>query len=160
MKIVKEYDLNKLAKIVKGGIETRYKLITEFVNLDVLVAQEIVEVLERMAELEVTHMNEFECYNNIEKTIEEENNDFNTVRKQMELHSKIDRNGNILRGVMEETLNQIKTKEKECGAEELQDNRKCFGACVEDDYICTHCSDYEKCLEETNRELEEEDDML
>lgn len=31
---------------------------------------------------------------------------------------------------------------------ELEDNRNCFGYCVEDDYICTHCADYEKCRKE------------
>lgn len=39
----------------------------------------------------------------------------------------------------------------DCHLEELEDNRNCFGYCVEDDYVCTHCADYEKCRKETNK---------
>ena len=217
MKIVKEYNLLVLSSTVKRAIENSFTACTKSASIDIIKAQEIVEVLERMAELEGTQTNEFECHNNIENVIKEENNDWNTARKQMELHSKIDSNGNILRGVSVEALRQTKIKERnetlcsdclmsccchvDCKNEhitkqmlgglvkcfgksygknaivvcetckykeqcreiknnDLEDNRKCFGACVKDDYLCTHCADYEKCLEETIRELEEEDDML
>lgn len=217
MKIVKEYNLLVLSSVVKRAIEASYKSCTKSASIDIIKAQEIVEVLERMAELEGAQTNEFECHNNIENVIKEENNDWNTARKQMELHSKIDSNGNILRGVSVEALRQTKIKERnetlcsdclmsccchvDCKNEhitkqmlgdlvkcfgksygknaivvcetckykeqcreiknnELEGNRKCFGACVKDDYSCTHCIDYEKCLKETDCEWEDEEDML
>lgn len=43
------------------------------------------------------------------------------------------------------------SKSNDVAKEELEDNRNCFGYCVEDDYVCTHCADYEKCRKETNK---------
>ena len=61
-----------------------------------------------------------------------------TQTNEMELHNKKDANGNILRSM-------------DCHLEELEDNRNRFGYCVEDDYVCTHCADYEKCRKETDK---------
>lgn len=233
MVIRKEYNIGQLVEQLQTEIENSKKY-NRVVKLDILTANDILDVLNETNKREQKHQtlesacnfmemeegtqtNEFECHSNIENVIKEENNDWNTARKQMELHSKIDSNGNILRGVSVEALRQTKIKERnetlcsdclmsccchvDCKNEhitkqmlgdlvkcfgksygknaivvcetckykeqcreiknnDLEDNRKCFGACVKDDYLCTHCADYEKCLEETIRELEEEDDML
>mgnify|MGYP007029248637 CR=1 FL=1 len=57
---------------------------------------------------------------------------------EMKLHNEKDANGNTLRSM-------------DCHLEELEDNRNCFGYCVEDDYVCMHCADYEKCRKETDK---------
>nr|DAX35099.1 MAG TPA: hypothetical protein [Bacteriophage sp.] len=43
------------------------------------------------------------------------------------------------------------SKSNDVMKEELEDNRNCFGYCVEDDYVCTHCEDYKKCRKETDK---------
>lgn len=40
----------------------------------------------------------------------------------------------------------IATEERE---KELEDNKTCFGECVKDNYLCTHCIEYEECSKET-----------
>ncbi len=52
MKIVKEYNLLVLSSVVKRAIETSYESGIKCASIDIIKAQEIVEVLERMAELE------------------------------------------------------------------------------------------------------------
>lgn len=115
MKIKKEYNIEQLSNILKTNIaEYQIKPSFKTVSLDILTAQQIVDVLETVASWEKDKANE------------------------MELHNKKDANGNILRSM-------------DCHLEELEDNRNCFGYCVEDDYVCTHCADYEKCRKETNK---------
>ena len=114
MKIEKEYNLQELANKVKESIKLSYRLTAKTANLNLITAQQIVDVLETVASWEKNKANE------------------------MELHNKKDANGNILRSM-------------DCHLEELEDNRNCFGYCVEDDYVCTHCADYEKCRKETNK---------
>lgn len=115
MKIEKEYNIKQLSNILKTNI-AKYQVKPSFktVSLDILTAQQIVDVLETVASWEKDKANE------------------------MELHNKKDANGNTLRSI-------------DCHLEELEDNRNCFGYCVEDDYMCTHCVDYEKCRKETNK---------
>ena len=114
MKIEKEYNLQELANKVKESIKLGYRLTAKTANLNLITAQQIVDVLETVASLEKDKANE------------------------RELHNKKDANGNILRSM-------------DCHLEELEDNRNRFGYCVEDDYVCTHCADYEKCRKETNK---------
>lgn len=115
MVIRKKYNIEQLSNILKTRIaEYQVKPSFKTVSLDILTAQQIVDVLETVASWEKDKANE------------------------MELHNKKDANGNILRSM-------------DCHLEELEDNRNCFGYCVEDDYVCTHCADYEKCRKETNK---------
>lgn len=99
MKIEKEYNVKHLSNILKTKIaEYQVKPSFKTISLDILTAQQILEVLEAVA------------------ILENESSKLNDVMK-----------------------------------EELEDNRNCFGYCVEDDYICTHCADYEKCKKETDK---------
>nr|DAP60023.1 MAG TPA: hypothetical protein [Caudoviricetes sp.] len=168
MKIIKEYDLKELSEAVEKAIKSSYATESKYIKFDILKAQKILDVLERMAELEGAQTNEFECHNNIENVIKEENNDWNTARKQMELHSKIDSNGNILRGVGVEALRQTKIKERnetlcndclmsccchvDCKNEHitkqmLGDLVKCFGKSYgkKDIVVCGNCKYKEQC---------------
>lgn len=128
MKIEKEYNIKQLSNILKTNIaEYQVKPSFKTVSLDVLTAQRIVDVLETLASWE-------------NKTISGNGAKTN----EMKLHNEKDANGNILRSM-------------DCHLEELEDNRNCFGYCVKDDYICTHCADYEKCKKETNKIKSSED---
>ena len=55
------------------------------------------------------------------------------------------------------SLENKSSKSNDVVKEELEDNRNCFGYCVEDDYVCTHCADYEKCKKETVKIKSSED---
>lgn len=99
MKIEKEYNIKHLSNILKTKIaEYQVKPSFKTISLDILTAQEIVDVLEVVASWE-----------------------------------------------------NKRTESNDVTKEELEDNRNCFGYCVEDDYICTHCADYEKCKKETDK---------
>ena len=52
MKIEKEYNVQELANKVKGSIKTVYETKTKYVNIDVITAQGIVDVLETVASWE------------------------------------------------------------------------------------------------------------
>lgn len=52
MKIEKEYDVQEFANKVKEKIETVYETKTRYVNIDLITAQEIVDVLEVVANWE------------------------------------------------------------------------------------------------------------
>ena len=58
MKIEKEYNVQELANKVKGCIKTVYETKSRNVNLDVITAQEIVDVLEVVASWEKDKTNE------------------------------------------------------------------------------------------------------
>lgn len=136
MKIVKEYNLLVLSSVVKRAIETSYKVGTKNASIDIIKAQEIVDVLERMAELE-----------EIQKEAEGYIGEYGCI-------GHYDRSDS-------ECLNCDSRKRcREIKNNDLEDNRKCFGACVEDDYLCTHCADYEKCLKATNYDTEDEEGTL
>ena len=136
MKIVKEYNLLELSSVIKRAIEYSHKADIKGASIDIIKAQEIVEVLERMAELE-----------GIQKEAEGYIGEYGCV-------------GHYNRSDTECLECDVRKRCKEIKNNDLEDNRKCFGACVKDDYICSHCIDYEKCLEETECEWEEEDDIL
>lgn len=107
MKIEKEYNIKQLSNILKTKIaEYQVKPSFRTISLDILTAQQIVDVLETLASLE------------------NKSSKLNDVMK-----------------------------------EEVED-KGCFGCCVEDDYSCTHCIDYEKCLKATNYDTEDEEDIL
>lgn len=143
MKIVKEYNLLVLSSVVKRAIETSYKVGTKNASIDIIKAQEIVEVLERMAELEGIqkeadgYVGEYGCIGYYDRSCSE---CLNCDRRNR--------------------CKEIKERREKCDAEELEDNRKCFGACVEDDYLCTHCADYEKCLKATDYDTDDEEGTL
>lgn len=52
MKIEKEYDVQELANKVKGSIKMVYETKTRYANIDVITAQEIVDVLETVVSWE------------------------------------------------------------------------------------------------------------
>lgn len=136
MKIVKEYNLLVLSSVVKRAIEASYKSCTKSASIDIVKAQEIAEVLERMAELE-----------EIQKEAEGYIGEYGCI-------GHYNRSGS-------ECLNCDRRKRcKEIKSNELEGRRKCFGACVEDDYSCTHCIDYVKCLKATNYDKEDEEGTL
>ena len=58
MKIEKEYNVQELANKVKEAIETSYKRTTKSASIDVITAQEIVDVLETVASWEKDKTNE------------------------------------------------------------------------------------------------------
>lgn len=121
MIIRKEYNIEQLAEQLQTEIENSKKY-NRVVKLDILTANDILDVLNETNKREQKNQTLESACNFIE----------------MELHNKKDANGNILRSI-------------DCHLEELEDNRNCFGYCVEDDYVCTHCADYEKCRKETNK---------
>lgn len=130
MVIKKEYNIEQLAEQLQNEIENSKKY-NRVVKLDILTANDILDVLNETNKREQKHQTLESACNFIEM-------EDGTQTNEMELHNKKDANGNILRSI-------------DCHLEELEDNRNCFGYCVEDDYICTHCADYEKCRKETDK---------
>lgn len=109
MRINKEYNIEKIIKEVERCIEvTRQKI----VNIDILTAQAVVDIL---------------------KTISE--NGSEATKNGMELHSKTDKNGNILRS--------LENTEKESAA-------KCYGN-YDDDMACMLCELEKDCRECTEK---------
>ena len=137
MKIVKEYNLLVLSSVVKRAIETSYESGIKCASIDIIKAQEIVEVLERIAELE-----------EIQKEADGYVGEYGCI-------------GHYNRSDTECLECDARKRCKEIKNNDLEDNRKCFGACVKDDYMCSHCADYVKCLKETEDcEWDEEEDVL
>ena len=136
MRIVKEYNLKNMKEQLWERIKECRITGTKWVNLDIVFATQLNEILERVAELE-----------KIQKEAEGYIGEYGCIGH----YSRSD----------SECLNCDRRKRcKEIKNNELEDNRKCFGACVKDDYSCTHCADYEKCLEETEDcEWDEEEDL-
>lgn len=130
MVIRKEYNIEQLAEQLQNEIENSKKY-NRVVKLDILTANDILDVLNETNKREQKHQTLESVCNFMEM-------EDGTQTNEMELHNKKDANGNILRSI-------------DCHLEELEDNRNCFGYCVEDDYICTHCADYEKCRKETDK---------
>lgn len=130
MKIEKEYNIEQLAEQLLAEIENSKKY-NRVVKLDILTANDILDVLNETNKREQKHQTLESVCNFMEM-------EDGTQTNEMKLHNEKDANGNILRSI-------------DCHLEELEDNRNCFGYCVEDDYTCTHCADYEKCKKETDK---------
>nr|DAZ78476.1 MAG TPA: hypothetical protein [Caudoviricetes sp.] len=135
MKIEKEYNLHELANKVKESIKLGYRLTAKTANLNLITAQQIVDVLETVASWEKDKANE------------------------MELHNKKDANGNTLRSMDYILKRMLKPVcfgchvdgvrkcnlciyEKECMIE--TEIRDCFGA-YDGDIECECCDSKEEC---------------
>lgn len=138
MIIRKRYNVEQLAEQLQNEIENSKKY-NRVVKLDILTANDILDVLNETNKREQKHQTLESACNFME--MEE-----GTQTNEMELHNKKDANGNILRSM-------------NCHLEEVED-KGCFGCCIEDDYSCTHCIDYEKCLKATNYDIQDEEDIL
>ena len=136
MMIRKEYNIGQLAEQLQNEIENSKKY-NRVVKLDILTANDILDVLNETNKREKKNQTLESACNFMEM-------EDGTQTNEMKLHNEKDANGNILRSI-------------DCHLEELEDNRNCFGYWVEDDYICTHCADYEKCKKETDKIKSSED---
>lgn len=136
MVINKTYDIGQLVETLQTEIENSKKY-NRVVKLDISTANDILDVLNETNKREQRHQTLESVCNFMEM-------EDGTQTNEMKLHNEKDANGNILRSI-------------DCHLEELEDNRNCFGYWVEDDYICTHCADYEKCRKETDKIKSSED---
>lgn len=120
MKIIKEYNLKELENEVKAAIKNSYCSGNETVIIDIVKAEEIVELIHFLSEIELQAYDEslfdekhdcIDCYGGKDENWKDEN--------------------------------------------EVVYNKNCFGGCVKDNYECTHCLYYEKCMLATCSETDE-----
>lgn len=146
MRINKEYNVEKIIKEVERCIEiTKQKI----VSVDILTAQAIVDILKTIPEngSEGNKEGKAGCFGNYNEDeyelcemCELLEDCQEATKNGMELHSKTDKNGNILRSV--------ENTEKESAA-------KCYGDYDSDDMACMLCELERDCRESTkNGELE------
>lgn len=171
MKIEKEYNLQELANKVKESIKLDYRLTAKTANLNLITAQQIVDVLETVASWEKDKANEMELHNkkdangNILRGAKEGNDDWNTTRKQMELHEKMTKmlehlqraNGIIpvCFGNYEYDKNQDKCFKceyiRKC-AKSSDTVPDCYG-CYEGSGKCTNCKEKTECLIDKQKKI-------
>lgn len=181
MVIRKKYNIEQLSNILKTRIaEYQVKPSFKTVSLDILTAQQIVDVLETVARWE----NESSKSNDVMKEeLEDNGNCFGTYDGDIEceccdskeacknscdaavlnrtqtnetkLHNEKDANGNILRSIdcHSKVLNGAKTNDRVPG---------CYGCYYDEGLYCPDCKSRESCVEETiNKEnIEEDDDFI
>lgn len=128
MNVTKDIDIKMLKDMLGNMIERCQTSLKPKVELDYNTAIRIYDVLEETQIREEKHQtlesactfmemedgtqtNEFEYYNNIEKTIEEGSDDWNTTRKQMELHEKMTK---MVANFQKERENKLQQKCDEC----------------------------------------------
>lgn len=179
MVVQKEIDLKALQSVVEDAMQEAIDDCEE-VKINLIVANDIITVIkeaqknEKQKEKECmenrTQTNKLEYHNNIEnsieKAIEEENDDWKKIRKQMELHEKMTKmlehlqraNGIIpvCFGNYECHKNTDKcikceyVKECETKSDTIPD---CYGCYDDKDLDCNNCKNKESCVEETTKRI-------
>lgn len=138
MKIEKEYNIQELANKVKEKIENCGKCGTKSVGLDVITAQEIVDVLEVVASWENKRVKLRDIMEEILKqncfgTYEDDNMECQCCDSK------------------KECMNRVEERE---GCEKSEDLAKCFGRSYGRRYtaVCKTCKYKEQCKEKTKHE--------
>lgn len=196
MNVIRDIDIKDLKEVFKRQIDlavkkelanVRINYVTAFRILDVLEETQIREEKHQTLESACTFMemedgtqtNEMELHNktdangNILRGIKERNGDWNTERKQMELHEKMTKmlehlqraNGIIpvCFGNYEYDKNQDKCFKckyiREC-AKSSDTVPDCYGCYIDKGLDCNNCKSKESCLEDTEKRKEEDDDLI
>lgn len=165
MKIKKEYNIEQLAEQLQNEIENSKKY-NRVVKLDILTANDILDVLNETNKREQKHQTLESACNFME--MEE-----GTQTNEMELHNKKDANGNTIIS-MDYLLRMLKPVcfgchidgtrkcklciyEKECMIE--TEARDCFGA-YDGDIECECCDSKEACENIKDCNMDDEEDVL
>lgn len=147
MVIKKEYNIEQLAEQLQNEIENSKKY-NRVVKLDILAANDILDVLNETNKREQKHQTLESACNFMEM-------EDGTQTNEMELHNKKDANGNILRSMNchSKVLNGTQTNDRVPG---------CYGCYYDKGLYCPDCKSRESCVEETiNKEnIEEDDDFI
>lgn len=147
MIIRKRYNVEQLAEQLQNEIENSKKY-NRVVKLDILTANDILDVLNETNKREQKHQTLESACNFME--MEE-----GTQTNETKLHNKKDANGNILRSIdcHSKVLNGAKTNDRVPG---------CYGCYYDEGLYCPDCKSRESCVEETiNKEnIEEDDDFI
>lgn len=196
MNVIRDIDIKDLKEVFKRQIDlavkkelanVRINYVTAFRILDVLEETQIREEKHQTLESACTFMemedgtqtNEMELRNktdangNILRGIKERNGDWNTERKQMELHEKMTKmlehlqraNGIIpvCFGNYEYDKNQDKCFKckyiREC-AKSSDTVPDCYGCYIDKGLDCNNCKSKESCVEDTEKRKEEDDDFI
>lgn len=196
MKVTKDIDIKDLKEVFKRQVDFATKEGYANVNINFVTALRILYVLEETQIREERHQtlesactfmemedgtqtNEMELHNktdangNILRGVKEGNDDWNTTRKQMELHEKMTKmlehlqraNGIIpvCFGNYEYDKNQDKCFKckyiREC-AKSSDTVPDCYGCYIDKGLDCNNCKSKESCLEDTEKRKEEDDDFI
>lgn len=196
MKVTKDIDIKDLKEVFKWQVDFATKEGYANVNINFVTALRILYVLEETQIREERHQtlesactfmemedgtqtNEMELHNktdangNILRGVKEGNDDWNTTRKQMELHEKMTKmlehlqraNGIIpvCFGNYEYDKNQDKCFKckyiREC-AKSSDTVPDCYGCYIDKGLDCNNCKSKESCLEDTEKRKEEDDDFI
>lgn len=197
MKVIKDIDIKDLKEVFKRQVDFAVKEGYANVNINFVIALRILYVLEETQIREERHQtlesactfmemedgtqtNEMELHNktdangNILRGVKERNGDWNTERKQMELHEKMTKmlehlqraNGIIpvCFGNYECDKNMDKCLKceyiKECTASDKASD--CYGCYDDKGLNCNNCKSKVSCKEETihREDVEEDDDFI
>lgn len=196
MKVTKDIDIKDLKEVFKRQIDLAVKKELTNVRINYVTALRILCVLEETQIREERHQtlesactfmemedgtqtNEMELHNktdengNILRGVKERNGDWNTERKQMELHEKMTKmlehlqraNGIIpvCFGNYEYDKNQDKCFKckyiREC-AKSSDTVPDCYGCYDDKGLNCNNCKSKESCVVDTDRRKEEDDDFV
>lgn len=196
MKVTKDIDIKDLKEVFKRQVDFATKEGYANVNINFVTALRILYVLEETQIREERHQtlesactfmemedgtqtNEMELHNktdangNILRGVKEGNDDWNTTRKQMELHEKMTKmlehlqraNGIIpvCFGNYEYDKNHDKCFKckyiREC-AKSSDTVPDCYGCYIDKGLDCNNCKSKESCLEDTEKRKEEDDDFI
>ena len=196
MKVTKDIDIKDLKEVFKRQVDFATKEGYANVNINFVTALRILYVLEETQIREERHQtlesactfmemedgtqtNEMELHNktdangNILRGVKERNGDWNTERKQMELHEKmikmfehLQRANGIIPvcfGNYECDKNMDKCLKceyiKEC-AKSSDTVPDCYGCYIDKGLDCNNCKSKESCLEDTEKRKEEDDDFI
>lgn len=197
MKVIKDIDIKDLKEVFKRQVDFAVKEGYANVNINFVIALRILYVLEETQIREERHQtlesactfmemedgtqtNEMELHNktdangNILRGVKERNGDWNTERKQMELHEKmikmlehLQRANGIIPvcfGNYECDKNMDKCLKceyiKECTASDKASD--CYGCYDDKGLNCNNCKSKVSCKEETihREDVEEDDDFI
>lgn len=197
MNVIRDIDIKDLKEVFKRQIDLAVKKELTNVRINYVTALRILDVLEETQIREERHQtlesactfmemedgtqtNEMELHNktdangNILRGVKERNGDWNTERKQMELHEKITKMVEHLQkeediipkcfGTFSCDINMDKCFKCECTKEcFIKTNSKkgvpdCYGVYDDKDLECINCEDKGKCAIETNKRKEEDNE--
>lgn len=146
MKIEKEYNIEQLVEQLQTEIENSKKY-NRVVKLDILTANDILDVLNETNKREQKHQTLESACNFMEM-------EDGTQTNEMKLHNEKDANGNILRSI-------------DCHSKVLNGTKNdrvpgCYGCYYDKGLYCPDCKSRKSCIKETiNREnIEEDDDFI
>lgn len=196
MNVIRDIDIKDLKEVFKRQIDLAVKKELTNVRINYVTALRILDVLEETQIREERHQtlesactfmemedgtqtNEMELHSktdengNILRGVKERNGDWNTERKQMELHEKMTKmlehlqraNGIIpvCFGNYEYDKNQDKCFKCECTKECAKSSDTvpdCYGCYNDKDLECNNCKSKESCVEDTEERKEEDDDFI